>query len=171
MPPVARRRSQPLPGNLPEAQPGEVLIWTDGACSGNPGPGGWAALVVWPDDADDAVQELSGGLPHTTNNVMEMTAALEGLRALPDGSRVCVVTDSRYLLDGITSWLPGWKRKGWKTAAGKPVKNQELWLALEAEVARHESVRWHWVRGHVGNELNERADVLAVAAASAAASR
>lgn len=171
MPPVARRRSQPLPGNLPEAQPGEVLIWTDGACSGNPGPGGWAALVVWPDDGEDAVQELSGGLAHTTNNIMEMTAALEGLRALPAGSRACVVTDSRYLLDGITSWLPGWKRKGWKTAAGKPVKNKELWLALEAEVARHEAVRWHWVRGHVGNHLNERADELAVAAAYAAAGR
>jgi ribonuclease HI len=100
---------------------------------------------------------------------MEMTAALEGLRALPDGALACVVTDSRYLHDGMTSWLAGWKKRGWKTAGGDPVKNQELWLALEAECARHASVRWHWVRGHVGTALNERADELAVAAAAAAA--
>jgi ribonuclease HI len=153
---------------MPEAEPGEVLIWTDGACQGNPGPGGWAALVVWP---DEVVEEHSGGLPHTTNNIMEMSAALEGLRSLPDGSRVCVVTDSRYLLDGITSWITGWKRKGWKTAAGAPVKNKELWEALDEEVGRHERVRWHWVKGHVGTALNERADELAVAAAELAAAR
>jgi ribonuclease HI len=94
---------------------GEVLVWTDGACQRNPGPGGWAALVCWD---DGVVEEHSGGLSHTTNNVMEMTAALEGLRALPSGSRACVVTDSRYLHDGMTSWMAGWKRKGWKTAAG-----------------------------------------------------
>ena len=98
---------------------------------------------------------------------MEMTAALEGLRALPAGARACVVTDSRYLHDGMTSWIHGWKRKGWKTAGGEPVKNREVWLALEAEVARHLTVRWHWVRGHVGTQLNERADELAVAAAAA----
>lgn len=171
MPPVTRRRTKPLAGGLPEPIDGEVVIWTDGACQGNPGPGGWAALVVWPDDGADAVQELSGGLAHTTNNVMEMTAAIEGLRALPDGSRVCVVTDSRYLHDGITSWIHGWKKKGWRTASGGAVKNQELWQALEAQVARHEAVRWHWVRGHFGTELNERADELAVAAAVAAARR
>lgn len=150
---------------MPEPQEGEVLIWTDGACQGNPGPGGWAALVVWP---DGEVEEHSGGLAHTTNNIMEMSAALEGLRSLPPGSRACVVTDSRYLLDGITSWIHGWKRKGWKTAGGAPVKNKELWEALDAEVGRHEQVRWHWVKGHVGTELNERADQLAVAAAEAA---
>jgi ribonuclease HI len=148
---------------MPVAADGEVLVWTDGACRRNPGPGGWAALVV----ADGALRELSGGLPETTNNIMEMTAALEGLKALPDGSRACVVTDSRYLHDGMTSWIAGWRRKGWKTAGGQPVKNREIWLALEAEVARHLAVRWHWVRGHVGTQLNERADALAVAAAAA----
>lgn len=171
MPPAVRRppsrTAKKLPGGKPEAGPGEVLIWTDGACQGNPGPGGWAALLVFPEDG--TIVERSGGLPHTTNNVMEMTAALEGLRALPGGSAAVVVTDSRYLLDGITSWIVGWKKKGWKTAAGQPVKNRELWEALEAECARHASVRWHWVKGHVGTALNERADELAVAAAIAAA--
>jgi ribonuclease HI len=100
---------------------------------------------------------------------MEMTAALEGMRALPDGSSVVVVTDSRYLLDGMTSWMAGWKKRGWKTAGGDPVKNKQLWLDLEAETQRHASVRWHWVKGHVGNALNERADELAVAAAASAA--
>ena len=160
MPPV-RRRSVSLPGDMPVAADGEVLVWTDGACRRNPGPGGWAALIF-----DGEVREISGGLPHTTNNIMEMTAALEGLRALPEGSRACVVTDSRYLHDGITSWIHGWRRKGWKTAGGDPVKNREVWLALEAETARHRAVRWHWVRGHVGTQLNERADALAVAAAA-----
>ena len=171
MPPAARpgprRSAKKLPDVPPEAAPGEVLIWTDGACSGNPGPGGWAALVV--DEAGALLDERSGGLAHTTNNIMEMTAALEGMRALPAGSRVCVVTDSRYLLDGMTSWMAGWKKKGWKTAAGGAVKNKELWQALEAETERHEAVRWHWVKGHVGSELNERADQLAVAAAAEAA--
>jgi ribonuclease HI len=160
------QRAKSLPGLLPEAAPGEVLIWTDGACQRNPGPGGWAAIVCW---EDGVVEEHSGGLPLTTNNIMEMTAALEGLRALPTGSRACVVTDSRYLHDGITSWMAGWKRKGWKTASGDPVKNQEIWMALEAAAAQHELVRWHWVKGHFGHALNERADVLAVAAIQAAA--
>ena len=161
-----RRASKKLPGTMPEALPGEVLIWTDGACQGNPGRGGWAAILV--DDAGQQLQERSGGSPQTTNNIMEMTAALEGMRALPDGSAVVVVTDSRYLLDGMTSWMAGWKKRGWKTAGGDPVKNKQLWLDLEAEAARHASVRWHWVKGHVGNALNERADELAVAAAAAA---
>ena len=139
-------------------------MWTDGACQGNPGPGGWAALVCW---EDGVTEEHSGGLAHTTNNIMEMTAALEGLRSLPDGSTVCIVTDSRYLLDGMTSWMAGWKKRGWKTAGGDPVKNRAIWEALDAEVGRHASVRWHWVRGHVGNALNERAAELAVAAAAA----
>lgn len=156
-----KRTAKKLPGELPVPGLGEILIWTDGACRGNPGPGGWAAVV-----ADGP--ELSGGLPHTTNNVMEMTAALEGLRHLAPGSLVCVVTDSRYLHDGMTSWLAGWKRRGWKTAGGAPVKNQELWLALEAAAQRHAAVRWHWIKGHVGHPLNERADVLAVAAAAVA---
>ena len=110
-------------------------MWTDGACSGNPGPGGWAAIVVWPDGARE---ELYGGEPHTTNNRMEYTAALEGLRALPPGSRVCIVTDSRLMLDSMTKWIAGWKRKGWKTAGGEPVKNQDLVQALDAELARHD---------------------------------
>src|SRR5918911_3869342 len=133
---------------------GEVLVWTDGACKGNPGPGGWAAILV---GADGAPVELSGGDPRTTNNRMEYTAALEGLRALPAGSRACIVTDSRLMLDSMTKWIAGWKRKGWRTATGAPVKNQDLVRALDAEMARHD-VRWHWVRGHADSELNDRAD-------------
>jgi ribonuclease HI len=163
-----RRASRSLPGLLPEAAPGEVLVWTDGACQGNPGPGGWAALVCW---EDGVVEEHSGGLAHTTNNIMEMTAALEGLRTVPPGARVCVVTDSRYLHDGMTSWMAGWKRRGWRTAGGDPVKNQQIWIALESAAAAHEAVRWHWVKGHEGHALNERADVLAVAAALTASGR
>ncbi len=158
---MASRKDSPV-----ETRPGEALVWTDGACSGNPGPGGWAAIVIPP--GGDPV-ELSGGDPHTTNTRMEFTAALEGLRSLPDGASACIVTDSKLMIDSMTTWLPGWKRKGWKTAAGKPVKNQDLIVALEAEVNRLGNVRWHWVRGHetgAGNEykaLNDRADQLAVA--------
>ena len=145
----------------PEAREGEVLVWTDGACCGNPGAGGWAAIVVWPDGERD---ELHGGEPHSTNNRMEYTAALEGLRSLPPGCRVCIVTDSKLMLDSMTRYIFGWKRKGWKTAAGAPVKNQDLIRALDDELARHEHVRWHWVRGHADTVLNNRADELAVAA-------
>jgi len=154
--------------------PGEVLVWTDGACSGNPGPGGWAAIVVPTPEVGGEPVEHSGGDPATTNNRMELTAALEGLRTLPAGSRVAVVTDSQLMINSMTQWLPGWRRKGWKTAAGKPVKNQDLLEALDAEIGRHEKVRWHWVRGHEtgaahGHKvLNDRADGLAVAAAQAA---
>jgi ribonuclease HI len=153
-----------------QARPGETLVWTDGACSGNPGPGGWAAIVVAPDGG--APVELSGGEPHTTNNRMEYTAALEGLRSLPDGSAVCIVTDSRLMLDSMTKWIHGWRRKGWKTAGGAPVKNQDLVRALAGELDRHD-VRWHWVKGHetgaahAHKVLNDRADQLAVAAARA----
>ncbi|HEX6020862.1 MAG TPA: ribonuclease HI [Solirubrobacter sp.] len=156
-----------------ETRPGEAVIWTDGACSGNPGPGGWAAIVIGPDGGEPI--ELSGGEKLTTNNRMELTAALEGLRSLPDGSKVVVVTDSQLVLNSMTTWLPGWKRKGWKTAAGKPVKNQDLLTALDKEIQRHKCVRWHWVRGHeTGDEhahkaLNDRADQLAVEAARQAA--
>jgi ribonuclease HI len=174
-PAARRRRPSPRVRETPvEARPGEALVWTDGACSGNPGPGGWAAIVVGPDDASRVV-ELSGGEAHTTNNRMEYTAALEGLRSLPDGSRACIVTDSRLMLDSMTKWIAGWKKKGWKTSSGDPVKNQDLVKALEAEIARHAEVRWHWVKGHeTGAEhahkvLNDRADQLAVAAAKAAA--
>ncbi len=156
-----------------EAREGESLVWTDGACSGNPGPGGWAAIIVPPGGADPV--ELSGGEPHTTNNRMEYMAALEGLRSLPPGSRACIVTDSTLMLDSMTKWIHGWKRRGWKTAGGDPVKNQDLVRALEQELGRHATVRWHWVRGHQVGErhahkaLNDRADRLAVAAAQAAA--
>lgn len=148
-------------------------MWTDGACRGNPGPGGWAAIVVPP--GPGAPLELSGGHPATTNNRMEYVAALEGLRALPAGSAVCIVTDSRLLIDSMTKWIAGWKRRGWKTAGGDPVKNRDLIGALDDAASRHASVRWHWVRGHeTGPEhahklLNDRADRLAVAAAAAAA--
>jgi len=150
-----------------ETRPGEAVIWTDGACSGNPGPGGWAAIVIPSEDAEPI--ELSGGEKLTTNNRMELSAALEGLRSLPDGSTVVVVTDSKLMIDSMTKWLPGWKRKGWKTAAGQPVKNQDLLTALESEVQRHANVRWHWVKGHADTALNDRADQLAVAAARQAA--
>ena len=170
--PPRRRRSHP-PETPVEARAGEVLVWTDGACRGNPGPGGWAAIVV--DGSADPV-ELSGGAAQTTNNRMEYTAALEGLRSLPAGSSVCIVTDSRLMLDSMTKWIHGWKRKGWKTASGDPVKNQDLVTALDAEIARHAAVRWHWVKGHetgaqhAHKVFNDRADKLAVAAARAAAS-
>ena len=153
------------------ARPGETLVWTDGACRGNPGPGGWAAILVPPDGG--ATVELSGGEPHSTNNRMEYTAALEGMRSLPAGSTICIVTDSTLLLDSMTKWIHGWKKKGWKTSAGQPVKNQDLVTALDDEMARHADVRWHWVKGHeTGAEhahkaLNDRADRLAVAAAKA----
>src|SRR5690349_18946326 len=164
-----RRSSKSLPGNMPSPGLGEVLIWTDGACQGNPGPGGWASIVCEPGTVDAAAAELSGGLPHTTNNIMEMTAALEGLRSLADGSLACVVTDSRYLHDGMTSWMAGWKKRGWKTASGHPVKSREIWVQLDDAASDHEQVRWHWVKGHIGHALNERADLLAVAAAHNAA--
>ena len=170
----ARPRRRTSIRELPlEPRAGELLVWTDGACSGNPGPGGWAAIVVAP---DGTTVEHSGGDRHTTNNRMEYTAAIEGLRALPAGSRACIVTDSRLMIDSMTTWLAGWKRKGWKTASGDPVKNQDLVRALDAELARHGDVRWHWVRGHetgaahAHKALNDRADRLAVAAAARAAS-
>jgi ribonuclease HI len=165
---MAPRKDSPV-----EVLPGEAVIWTDGACSGNPGPGGWAAIVI-PEQGAEPV-ELSGGEKLTTNNRMELSAALNGLRALPDGADVVVVTDSQLMLNSMTKWLPGWKRKGWKTASGTPVKNQDLLLALEAEIARLGKVRWHWVRGHETGAgfgykaLNDRADQLAVAAARQAA--
>jgi ribonuclease HI len=170
--PYRRRRSPAKPEQPLETRPGEALVWTDGACRGNPGPGGWAAIVVPADGSADV--ELSGGEAHTTNNRMEYMAAIEGLRALPDGTQVCIVTDSRLMLDSMTKWIVGWKKKGWKTSGGDPVKNQDLVMALDAEIGRH-TVRWHWVKGHeTGAEhahkaRNDRADRLAVAAAAAAA--
>ncbi len=133
-----------------------VTIYTDGACSGNPGPGGWGARI----ESGDDVTELKGGEAATTNNRMELTAAIEALKSLPDNSTVKLITDSTYVKDGITRWLVGWKRNGWKTAAKKPVKNIDLWQALEAQCARHQ-INWQWVKGHTGDAGNERADALA----------
>ncbi|HUT47824.1 MAG TPA: ribonuclease HI [Alphaproteobacteria bacterium] len=137
----------------------DVEIFTDGACSGNPGPGGWGAILRW----NGEERELSGGEAETTNNRMELTAAIEALTALRRTVRVDLYTDSTYVKDGITKWIHGWKAKGWKTASRKPVKNQDLWRALVEALAEHE-VRWHWVKGHSGHPENERADALARAA-------
>jgi len=133
-----------------------VEIFTDGACSGNPGPGGWGAVLRY----NDAEKELSGGEKATTNNRMEMMAAIMALEALKRASKVELHTDSTYLRDGITKWIHGWKRNGWKTAAKKPVKNVDLWQRLEKALERHD-VTWHWVKGHAGHPENERADALA----------
>lgn len=140
-----------------------VTIYTDGACVGNPGPGGWGAVIITPSQQ----RELSGRFRHTTNNRMEMRAAIEALDALEAPSRVAIYTDSDYLRMGITSWIHGWQRNGWRTAARKPVKNADLWRRLLRSQQRHEAggVTWHWVRGHAGNKLNERADRLANAEA------
>jgi ribonuclease HI len=133
-----------------------VDIYTDGACSGNPGPGGWGALLLW----DGREREIKGGAPATTNNRMELTAAIEALDALKRPMTVRLHTDSTYVRDGITKWLKNWKANGWKTASRKPVKNVDLWRRLEAAAARHD-VEWFWVRGHAGHPENERADELA----------
>ncbi len=133
-----------------------VDIYTDGACSGNPGPGGWGAILRY----GKSEKELSGGEPDTTNNRMELTAAIEALNALNEPCKVDLYTDSSYVKDGIGGWIEGWKRNGWKTAAKKPVKNVELWQALEEARNRHD-VTWHWVKGHAGHPENERADELA----------
>jgi ribonuclease HI len=136
-----------------------VQIYTDGACSGNPGPGGWAAILVY----GDTEKELAGGEAETTNNRMELMAAIKGLEALKNPCRVDLTTDSTYVRSGMMEWLAGWKAKGWKTAGRKPVKNADLWQRLEQAATGHD-ITWHWVRGHDGHEYNERADVLAVAA-------
>ena len=133
-----------------------VVIYTDGACSGNPGPGGWGAILINGDNR----KELKGGEPQTTNNRMELLAAIEALNALKAPCQVDLHTDSNYLRDGITSWIKKWKTNGWRTAAKKPVKNDDLWKALEAARDRHD-VTWHWVKGHAGHPENERADELA----------
>jgi len=134
----------------------EVEIHADGACRGNPGPGGWGVLLR----AGLKEKELWGGETHTTNNRMELTAAIRALEALRRPCRVRLFTDSQYLRNGITEWVPAWKRRGWVTADRKPVKNQDLWQRLDALAAGHE-MEWHWVRGHAGNVDNERADALA----------
>ena len=133
-----------------------VTIYTDGACSGNPGPGGWGAILI----SGSHQKELKGGEPVTTNNRMELMAAISALEALKRAAIVDIHTDSQYLRNGIMSWIHQWKRNGWRTADRKPVKNDDLWKRLDAALAQHR-VRWHWVRGHAGHDLNERADRLA----------
>jgi len=132
------------------------VIYTDGACRGNPGPGGWGAVLYRRGETN----ELSGAEPKTTNNRMELTAPVEALNALPDSSHVSVYTDSQYVKNGITLWISNWQRNGWKTSKGKQVRNQDLWQALEQSTQRH-VVEWYWVKGHSGDAGNERADELA----------
>jgi ribonuclease HI len=134
----------------------EVQIYTDGACRGNPGPGGWAALLI----AGERRKEVSGAETATTNNRMELQAAIEGLNALKRRCRVLLYTDSKYVLHGITEWLPQWKARGWRTAAREPVKNQDLWERLDAAAAAQD-IEWHWVKGHSGHDGNEYVDALA----------
>ena len=136
-----------------------VRLFTDGSCHGNPGPGGWAALL----EHDGRRRELSGAEPATTNNRMELRAVIEGLKALREPCEVEVWTDSRYVVDGMSTWLANWKRRGWKTADKKPVKNEDLWRSLDDAAMRHR-VAWHWVRGHDGHPENEMVDRLANAA-------
>ena len=133
-----------------------IEIYTDGACRGNPGPGGWGALLI----AGKHEKALHGGDPETTNNRMELTAAIEALNALTGPRKVILHTDSKYVMDGISKWMPNWKERGWKTSAKKPVKNQDLWQALDEAAGRHE-IDWRWVKGHNGNPGNEKADELA----------
>lgn len=142
---------------------GVVDIFTDGACKGNPGPGGWGALLRM----GTAEREMAGGEAETTNNRMEMMAAIMALEALKRPCTVRLYTDSKYVRDGITKWIHGWKRNGWRNAAKKPVANAELWQRLDAAASRHR-IEWHWVKGHAGHPENERADQLASAAALAA---
>lgn len=139
----------------------DLFAYTDGACSGNPGPGGWGVLLRAKDgDTILKERELSGGEPETTNNQMELMAAIMALETLERTSKITVVTDSAYVKNGVTGWIHGWKRNGWKTASKKPVKNVELWQRLDAAQARHEVI-WEWVKGHAGHPENEKADELA----------
>jgi ribonuclease HI len=133
-----------------------VVVYTDGACKGNPGPGGWGAWLRW----GEHERELFGGEPNTTNNRMELTAVIEALGSLKRRAPVAIYTDSEYVKNGMTTWIHGWKKRGWLTADKKPVKNIELWQKLDALVGQHD-VQWHWVRGHTGDPGNERADALA----------
>ena len=134
-----------------------IDLFTDGACSGNPGPGGWGAILR----SGPHESELSGGEIQTTNNRMELMAVIEGLRAIKRAAQVTIHTDSKYVMDGARTWIVNWKKRGWKTADKKPVKNEDLWRALDEQQARHLSVAWIWVRGHSGHIENERADLLA----------
>ena len=134
----------------------KVVIYTDGACSGNPGPGGWGALLIYGENE----KEICGGEADTTNNRMELTAAIKAAEALKRNVKIELHTDSNYLRDGITKWINGWKRNGWKNSQKKPVKNEDLWKRLD-EINQNHDISWHWVKGHAGHPLNERADELA----------
>ncbi|MGB2508261.1 MAG: ribonuclease HI [Candidatus Puniceispirillaceae bacterium] len=134
----------------------DVFLYTDGACLGNPGPGGWAAILKW----QEQIKELSGGQIDTTNNQMELTAVIRGLAALKRPVRVHIVTDSKYVMNGVQDWMPRWKQNNWRTAAKKPVANKELWLELDALCQSHHT-SWEWVKGHSGHPMNERCDELA----------
>lgn len=135
----------------------KVTIYTDGACSGNPGPGGWGAILLY----GERQKELSGGSPQTTNNIMELTGVIEALKALKEPCQIEIYSDSKYVIQGITEWIHDWKTRGWRNAAKKPVKNKELWMQLEDIISKHE-ITWHWVKGHADNPLNNRCDELAV---------
>ena len=132
-------------------------MYTDGACRGNPGPGGWGVLLL----CGNKEKVLSGAMQMTTNNRMELTAAIEGLKAITKPCKIAIYTDSEYVKNGITQWINQWRQRRWRTAAGKPVKNQDLWQELDQVLAQHKDVEWHWVRGHSGDMGNERADLLA----------
>lgn len=134
----------------------KVTLYTDGGCRGNPGPGGWGAVLLY----GGHIKELKGSENNTTNNRMELLAAIKGLEALTRKVQVDLYTDSKYVQQGITDWIANWKRNGWKTASKKPVKNQDLWQMLDEQIGQHE-VNWHWVKGHAGDKYNERADQLA----------
>lgn len=141
---------------MPNSSDPTVELFTDGACSGNPGPGGWGALLRF----KGTEKELSGNEQETTNNRMELKAAIEGLKAIKRPCPVTLYTDSKYVLQGVTEWMTGWKQRGWKTADKKPVKNQDLWMELDEQVQRH-TIKWIWVKGHAGHAENERVDELA----------
>ena len=134
----------------------KVDIYTDGACRGNPGPGGWGALLIY----NDARKTIYGGEKDTTNNRMEMIAVIEALKLIKSDCEISLYTDSKYVMDGVSKWLSGWKQKGWKTSNKKPVKNQDLWESIDACITKH-NIEWHWVKGHAGNPGNELADELA----------
>lgn len=138
---------------------GKIEIYTDGACSGNPGPGGWGALLRW----NGHEKEISGGEDDTTNNRMEMMAVIQSLETLKKPSEVDLYTDSKYVMQGVTEWLEGWKARGWKSASKKPVKNQDLWQEIDSLIQKHK-VTFHWIKGHAGHPENERADKLATSA-------
>ncbi len=149
-------RATTNPASTNDVTTSRVSIHTDGACSGNPGPGGWGAVLQF----NGHTKDLFGGAADTTNNRMELSAAIEALTSLTRPCNIDMYTDSKYVKDGLTSWIHNWKRNGWKTAAKKPVKNADLWQALDEAVQRH-TIKWHWVKGHAGDEMNERADDLA----------